>query len=97
MAVTQVEGEPVLTQNSSFHYGFVSIISLSHSESASSLPYTAISSIVWVLIITRLGAVPNWTADPVENQNLEKSWDMQKRIFLPIQSASTKNGRGRKT
>lgn len=48
------------------------MISLSQSESASSLPYIAISSLVWVVAITGLGAVPDGPADPVENQNAEK-------------------------
>lgn len=98
MVVTDVEGEQALTQVSSFHYRFVSIISLSHSESASSRPWNDIRSLVWVLSITGLIAVPNWPADPAENQNSEKekSWDSQKLIFLHIPNVSTKNGGGRK-
>jgi len=48
------------------------MISFSQSESASLLPYIAISSLVWVLVITGLGTVPDWPADPAENQNPEK-------------------------
>lgn len=74
------------------------MISLSQSESPSSLPYIAISSLVWVPVITGLGAVPDWPADPVERQNPEKEKcsDRQKLILLPIPSASTEKGGGRK-
>lgn len=71
------------------------MISLSQSESPSSLPYIAISSLVWVPVITGLGAVPDWPADPVETQNPEKEKcsDRQKQILLPVPSAQHREGR----
>ena len=44
------------------------MISLNQSESASFLPYIAISSLVWVPVIMGFGAVPDLPADPVEKQ-----------------------------
>lgn len=44
------------------------MVSLNQSESASFLPYIAISSLVWVPVIMGFGAVPDLPADPVEKQ-----------------------------